>query len=444
MIITLPDKVKKIIGILTEAGFEAYAVGGCIRDTLLGRTPEDWDITTSAQPGQVKSLFRRTIDTGIKHGTVTVMLDKEGFEVTTYRIDGEYEDGRHPKEVIFTRSLREDLKRRDFTMNALAYNDQKGLVDLFGGLGDMQKGCIRCVGDALERFTEDALRIMRAIRFSAQLGYEIEESTREAIVQLASRLAQISAERIRAELVKLLVSDHPDYLRMAYEAGVTAVILPELDIAMETPQNHPHHCYSVGEHLLHSMKEIAPVKELRLAMLLHDIGKPAVKTQDEEGIDHFHGHPEVSARMAEDILRRLRFDNDTISVVSRLILYHDYGSGVMPDRRMVRRAMNKMGEDLLPMIIQVKQADILSQSGHCREEKLKQLERWNVLYQEIMEKRECVSIKSLAVTGRDLIALGMKPGPQLGDTLKSLLAIVLDHPELNEKEYLLSQVTIKP
>lgn len=444
MIITLPDKVKKIIGILTEAGFEAYAVGGCIRDTLLGRTPEDWDITTSAQPGQVKSLFRRTIDTGIKHGTVTVMLDKEGFEVTTYRIDGEYEDGRHPKEVIFTRSLREDLKRRDFTMNALAYNDQKGLVDLFGGLGDMQKGCIRCVGDALERFTEDALRIMRAIRFSAQLGYEIEESTREAIVQLAPRLGQISAERIRAELVKLLVSDHPDYLRMAYEAGVTAVILPELDIAMETPQNHPHHCYSVGEHLLHSMKEIAPVKELRLAMLLHDIGKPAVKTQDEEGIDHFHGHPEVSARMAEDILRRLRFDNDTISVVSRLILYHDYGSGVMPDRRMVRRAMNKMGEDLLPMIIQVKQADILSQSGHCREEKLKQLERWNVLYQEIMEKRECVSIKSLAVTGRDLIALGMKPGPQLGDTLKSLLAIVLDHPELNEKEYLLSQVTIKP
>lgn len=444
MIITLPDKVKKIIGILTEAGFEAYAVGGCIRDTLLGRTPEDWDITTSAQPGQVKSLFRRTIDTGIKHGTVTVMLDKEGFEVTTYRIDGEYEDGRHPKEVIFTRSLREDLKRRDFTMNALAYNDQKGLVDLFGGLGDMQKGCIRCVGDALERFTEDALRIMRAIRFSAQLGYEIEESTREAIVQLASRLGQISAERIRAELVKLLVSDHPDYLRMAYEAGVTAVILPELDIAMETPQNHPHHCYSVGEHLLHSMKEIAPVKELRLAMLLHDIGKPAVKTQDEEGIDHFHGHPEVSARMAEDILRRLRFDNDTISVVSRLILYHDYGSGVMPDRRMVRRAMNKMGEDLLPMIIQVKQADILSQSGHCREEKLKQLERWNVLYQEIMEKRECVSIKSLAVTGRDLIALGMKPGPQLGDTLKSLLAIVLDHPELNEKEYLLSQITIKP
>lgn len=444
MIITLPDKVKKIIGILTEAGFEAYAVGGCIRDTLLGRTPEDWDITTSAQPGQVKSLFRRTIDTGIKHGTVTVMLDKEGFEVTTYRIDGEYEDGRHPKEVIFTRSLREDLKRRDFTMNALAYNDQKGLVDLFGGLGDMQKGCIRCVGDALERFTEDALRIMRAIRFSAQLGYEIEESTREAIVQLAPRLGQISAERIRAELVKLLVSDHPDYLRMAYEAGVTAVILPELDIAMETPQNHPHHCYSVGEHLLHSMKEIAPVKELRLAMLLHDIGKPAVKTQDEEGIDHFHGHPEVSARMAEDILRRLRFDNDTISVVSRLILYHDYGSGVMPDRRMVRRAMNKMGEDLLPMLIQVKQADILSQSGHCREEKLKQLERWNVLYQEIMEKRECVSIKSLAVTGRDLIALGMKPGPQLGDTLKSLLAIVLDHPELNEKEYLLSQVTIKP
>ena len=246
--IQIPEKAKYIIETIQNAGFEAYVVGGCVRDSILGRCPEDWDITTSARPEQVKQLFRRTIDTGIQHGTVTVMLDKEGFEVTTYRVDGKYEDSRHPKEVTFTPNLEEDLKRRDFTINAMAYNETEGLIDIFGGLKDIEAKLIRCVGNPEERFGEDALRIMRAIRFSAQLGYEIHEDTEAAIRKLAPTLQKISAERIQVELTKLLVSPHPDTLREAYDMGVTKVILPEFDAMMETPQKHKHHKYNVGEH----------------------------------------------------------------------------------------------------------------------------------------------------------------------------------------------------
>ena len=315
--IKMPGKVNKIIGVLQEAGFEAYAVGGCIRDSLLGRTPNDWDITTSAKPMEVKALFSHTIDTGIQHGTVTILLDREGFEVTTYRIDGEYEDGRHPKEVSFTGSLEEDLKRRDFTINALAYNETAGLIDIFEGQKDLKDGIIRCVGNAEERFTEDALRMLRAIRFSAQLGYRIEENTLAAIHKLAGNLEKISAERIQTELLKLMVSPHPDYLRTAYECGVTKVFFPEFDLAMETPQNHPHHCYNVGEHILHSLIEVPADKVLRLTMLLHDIAKPQCLTVDEKGITHFHGHEEMGAEMSRVILRRLRMDNDTTDKVDR-------------------------------------------------------------------------------------------------------------------------------
>ena len=245
--INIPDKAKDVIGTIMAAGFEAYVVGGCVRDSVLGRTPEDWDITTSARPEQVKALFPHTVDTGLQHGTVTVMMGREGFEVTTYRIDGKYEDCRHPENVTFTPSLREDLQRRDLTINAMAYNEEQGLVDIFGGMEDISEGIVRCVGDPRERFREDALRILRAIRFSAQLGYVIEEGTRKAAAELAPLLSKISAERIQTELVKLLVSPHPEYLRLAYECKVTAVFLPEFDKAMETPQRHPHHCYSVGE-----------------------------------------------------------------------------------------------------------------------------------------------------------------------------------------------------
>ena len=276
MILEIPKNAETILHILEKAGYEAYVVGGCVRDSILGRSPDDWDITTSAKPEQVKALFHRTVDTGLQHGTVTVLMEKEGYEVTTYRVDGEYEDGRHPKEVTFTASLKEDLKRRDFTINAMAYNPSSGLVDLFGGLEDIERRIIRCVGNPLERFTEDALRIMRAVRFSAQLGFAIEEETRKALKVLAPNLKHVSAERIQVELVKLLMSPHPDYLRVAYEAGITAEFLPEFDACMTTSQNTPHHCYTVGEHILHSLCHVRADKVLRITMLLHDIGKIAI------------------------------------------------------------------------------------------------------------------------------------------------------------------------
>ena len=434
----IPSKVETIINILETAGFEAYAVGGCVRDTLLGRTPNDWDITTSARPEQVKELFHRTVDTGLAHGTVTVLMDKEGFEVTTYRVDGEYEDGRHPKEVTFTASLEEDLKRRDFTINAMAYNHRKGLVDLFDGQKDLEGKVIRCVGDPLERFTEDALRIMRAVRFSAQLGFSLETDTRKALSVLAPNLKYVSAERIQVELVKLLVSPHPDYLRIAYEAGITKEFLPEFDLCMETPQNTPHHCYTVGEHILHSLLYVKEDRVLRSTMLLHDIAKPVVRKTDENGRDHFKNHGPEGEKMAKSILRRLKFDNDTISKVTRLIRWHDLRPSSDPVE--VRKAMNIIGEDLFPMWMEVQKADSQAQSDYLAEEKRARQEGVRRTWEKIVREGQCVSLKGLAVTGSDLIAAGMKPGKEMGAVLHMLLEKVLEEPELNEKDKLLKLI----
>lgn len=435
MDIRLPDKVGWIINRIEDAGYEAYAVGGCVRDSVIGRVPDDWDITTSAAPDQIKALFRRTIDTGIKHGTVTVMLEKEGFEVTTYRIDGEYEDGRHPKEVTFTSELEEDLRRRDFTINAMAYNDRRGLVDVFGGAEDLKNHIVRCVGKPQERFREDALRLMRAVRFSAQLGFSIEPGTIAAINEMAGNLAKVSAERIRTELVKLLVSSHPDYLRVCYETGITRVVLPEFDRCMETAQHNPHHCYTVGEHILESVRQVREDKVLRLAMLLHDIGKPETKTTDAAGIDHFHGHASVGADIAQDVLKRLKFDNETLHMVRKLVLYHDYN--VEPAPEGVRRTIHKVGEDAFPLLLEVKRADMLAQSGYRRREKEEKSEQVEAVYKEILKAGDCVSLHTLAVSGRDLIEAGMKPGKGMGDILNKLLEAVLENPEKNTKEELL-------
>lgn len=435
--IQLPDKVKHIIDILNRNGYEAYAVGGCVRDSLLGRIPEDWDITTSALPLQVKALFARTIDTGLQHGTVTVMSGREGFEVTTYRIDGEYEDSRHPKEVCFTPSLLEDLKRRDFTMNAMAYNDQAGLVDAFDGAGDLQKGIVKCVGNPTERFQEDALRILRAVRFAAQLDFKIEEGTRQAIQKLAGDLKKISAERIQAELVKLVVSPHPEWMLELYELGISKVILPEFDRMMRTGQNHPHHCSSVGEHTVHAMEHVAQDKILRLTMLFHDIAKPQCKTTDEEGIDHFYGHPAKSAELAKRIFRRLKFDRETMDAVCALVRWHDYNPPL--EREKVRRAIMKVGEKQYPAVFAVKRADILAQSEYQRECKLAYVDAYEKMYGEILAEGNCISLKQLAVTGSDIMELGVKQGKQIGDILKELLELVVKDPEKNEREYLLQQ-----
>ncbi len=435
--IQLPDKVKYIISQLETAGYEAYAVGGCVRDSLLGRQPSDWDVTTSAKPQQVKAVFRHTIDTGIQHGTVTVMLDREGFEVTTYRIDGEYEDSRHPKEVVFTANLIEDLKRRDFTINAFAYNDRSGIVDAFRGMEDLENGVIRCVGEAAERFGEDALRMLRAVRFSAQLGFSIAEETKAAIRELAPSLRHISAERIQAELVKLLMSDNPDYMRDAHELGITGIVLPELDTAFATAQHNPHHQYTVGEHLMQSLLHIRADKSLRIAALLHDIGKPQVRTTDEDGIDHFHGHVEVSEWMALDILKRLKFDNDTIDKVQKYVRYHDYKPE--PDARAVRRAANKIGAEYFPQVMEIWRADILAQSDYQRSENLARVCRVGQLYAEIMEKNQCISLKTLQITGSDLLALGVPKGKRIGEILNQLLDEVLQNPANNTRGYLLEK-----
>ncbi len=437
--IQIPEKAERIISVLTEAGFEAYVVGGCVRDAILGRTAADWDITTNARPEQVKALFPRTLDTGLQHGTVTVMQGKEGFEVTTYRIDGEYLDGRHPDKVIFTPSLLEDLKRRDFTVNAMAYNQKDGLVDAFDGLGDLKRGRIRCVGDPRERFTEDALRILRAVRFSAQLDFTIEEKTKEALSEFAPNLRKVSAERIQTELVKLLVSPHPETFRVVWETGISAVILPEFDACMETPQQNPHHCWSVGEHTLHALPFVEGDKTLRLAVLLHDIGKPLVRTRDEQGVDHFYRHAEKGAELANQILRRLKFDNDTRKKTARLVQVHDDLQAEATERG-VRRAVHRIGADIFPDYLKVRRADILAQNPAVQEKKLKNLEEIEILYQKILKQQDCLSLKDLAVTGRDLIDAGLKPGPQLGQTLNELLELVIEHPEYNTKELLLERI----
>ncbi len=437
MHIHLPIHVKTIINTLEGAGFEAYAVGGCIRDSLLERQPQDWDITTSARPWQVKELFPRTIDTGIRHGTVTVMLEREGFEVTTYRIDGEYEDARHPREVTFTGNLLEDLKRRDFTVNAMAYNERQGLVDAFDGMGDMNRNMIRCVGKATERFTEDALRMLRAVRFAAQLGFSMEEKTRQGIIKLAPALHKISAERIQGELVKLLVSPNPQEIRTLYETGISREIFPWLDEMFETPQNNPHHRFNVGEHTVQALLHVPEDKVLRLAMLFHDMAKPLCLRTDEKGVHHFGGHPRESASMARMVMRRLKFDNDTIDRVASLVLWHDDNPPLIPAE--IRKALHRIGTRQFPNLFIIKRGDVMGKSDYLRKEMLDYIDGYQRMYEDILEKGECISLKTMAVTGSDLIASGIRPGREMGELLEHLLSLVLEHPEQNTKEFLLQK-----
>ncbi len=432
MKICLPENVNIIIGKLKENGYEAYAVGGCIRDSILGRVPDDWDITTNAEPKQIKALFDRTVDTGIEHGTVTVLKGNEAYEVTTYRIDGKYSDGRHPDSVSFTKNLEEDLKRRDFTINAMAYNEEDGFVDLFEGREDLKKGVIRAVGNATERMTEDALRILRAVRFAAQLDYEIDDELKEAIKTLAGRLEMISAERINVELTKLLTSPHPEKMEMLYDLGVTKIILPEFDDIMNTTQNNPHHCYDVGRHTIKALQEIRADKVLRFTMLFHDLGKAKTKTTDEEGIDHFHGHAEISEKMAHTILRRLKSDNDTLKRVCLLVKYHDLRFPA--EKKNVRRAVSKVGKENFLPLTEVMRADILAQSDYKREEKLAHLDRVISLYEDIVRDEECLSLKELAVDGKELMSWGVEAGPGLGVILNDMLNYVLEDPDKNNKD----------
>ena len=435
--IKIPEAAEKIIDILNSNGYDAYVVGGCVRDSLIGKEPNDWDITTSALPMQVKCLFKKTIDTGLKHGTVTVLMDGDQYEITTYRIDGDYSDGRHPDSVSFTGLLSEDLKRRDFTINAMAYHPKEGMVDLFGGEEDIKNAVVRCVGNAEHRFNEDALRMMRAIRFAAQLGFTIEDKTYEAICKLSDTLRKISSERIRDEMVKLLVSDNPGNFNMFYLTGLTKVFMPEFDAIMTTKQNHVHHCYDVGEHTLHAIENIRKNKVLRLTMLFHDIAKPLTLSVDENGITHFYGHPLKSKEIAEKIMNRLNFDNDTINTTCALVSYHDLDIGC--DLKSVRKVLSKIGREVFPLLLEVKEADVYAQSDYMKREKLDTINKLRELYEAVMSKEDCVSIKQLAVKGNDLIASGIKQGPEIGLILSKMLEDVIDNPEHNNKEYLLGE-----
>lgn len=439
--IAIPQAAREILNTLHQAGYEAYIVGGCVRDALLKRQPDDWDITTNADPITIKQLFSHTVDTGLQHGTVTVLKNKTGYEVTTYRVDGAYKDHRRPDKVTFTSDLKEDMLRRDFTINAMAYNEEEGLVDHFHGQEDLKRGIIRCVGEAAKRFDEDALRVLRALRFAAQLDFQIEEATLEAMKEKAVYLKEISAERIRVELTKLLCSEHPEcLLTIGYPVGITALLLPWFDDMLNTPQENPHHCYDVGRHTMKAVCQVDNSVVLRFAALLHDVGKPKCKTVDAAGVAHFYEHGRVGAKMAGQILRELKFDNDTIRRVRELVYWHDYNWGNEVSRRLVRRAASKIGVDYMKDLFALHRADVLAQSQFLQIEKLQLLDAIKICYSEIEEEQDCITIKQLAIGGQELIAAGMKPGREIGDMLQYLLEQVIEQPEWNTRDKLLELV----
>ena len=427
MKLLLPPKVKMILGILSENGYEAYVVGGCVRDSILARNPSDWDITTSAKPEDVFRIFHRTVGTGLKHGTVTVLIGDEQFEVTTYRGTAGHSEENTP-------DLVQDLLHRDFTINAMAYNDKSGLVDIVDGMNDLQRKVVRCVGEPDDRFDEDPLRILRAFRFAAETGFSIDRNTADRIPYFADRLRNVSGERIRDELVKILVSRNPEYWMELYKTGITAAVMPEFDLCMETPQNTPHHFYDVGTHTVKTLMAIEPDRILRLTMLMHDFGKPAMRFHDRLGRDHFKGHAAKSADIARDIMKRLRFDRETINKVCKLIYYHDYRPE--PDPKAVRKAVYLIGPELFPLYIKVQWADNCGKSLYKRKEKQERVTRVARVYEQIMAEKPCLSRKELAINGEDLRELGIR-GRETGDILESALLMVLDEPEMNNREVLL-------
>ena len=435
----MPRAVQIIIQTLNRAGYEAYAVGGCVRDSLLGRVPKDWDVCTSALPEQVMAAFpgHKIYTVGIQHGTVVLPLEGENYEITTFRTDGAYSDHRHPDEVRFVRSLREDLARRDFTINAMACHPELGIQDCFGGQEDLKNGLIRCVGNPEERFEEDGLRVLRALRFAARYGFTIEPGTAQAIHRKAELLRCVAGERIWTELRGILAGPQAGRLAEEYR-DVLAVVIPELTAMFDFPQHNPHHCFDVWTHTCRALDGVSGDGVLGFALLLHDSGKPACQTRDARGIDHFHGHPKVSAELAEQVLERFRCDNRTRENVSLLILWHDYCRE--PRRRGAKRLLAALGSERTQQLFRIAEADARAQSPETLDEKLETLERWRELVAQLEEENACLHTRDLAVSGRDLIALGCKPGPGLGRVLNELLEAVLRDEVPNEREALLKLV----
>lgn len=434
----IPKEAIQIMQMIEAAGYEAYIVGGCVRDLLMNRQPHDWDITTSAKPEEIKRIFKRTYDTGIEHGTVTVILNTEHFEVTTYRIEGEYKDFRRPDKVSFVDDITLDLSRRDFTMNAIAYHPDRGFVDPYEGQRDIKRQCIRSVRCAKERFTEDALRILRAVRFSAQLGFQIETETLKGIEACRALLTHISKERIRDEFLKICVSSRPGHIDLLYQLKLLEYIFPDFIKAYEIPQNHPHHTYNVAKHTLVAMENSEPTVIVRLTMLLHDIGKVYTRTTDKHGIDHFYNHPKRSEQIASEILKDLRMDNHTIKAVCELIRYHDYHIEHHISKVYVKKVMMVIGEELFDELLKVQYADAMAQNLEKLQPKLDAIEKQRNYKNEVIANHEPYHKGMLAITGSDLIEIGIPKGKIIGDLLEVALQKVIHEPNFNQKALLLT------
>lgn len=424
MNIDMPVQIEEALIALEESGFEAYIVGGCVRDSVMGRTPADWDITTSALPDEICAVFKKhkTVLTGAKHGTVTVIIDRLHIEITTFRIEGEYSDNRRPDSVVFTKSLKEDLSRRDFTVNALAYNPKTGIIDYFGGLSDIQNMTLRCVGDPDKRFAEDALRIMRGIRFASVLSLTMDESTHLAIHKNCNLLKNISAERIAAEFNKLLLGDYVEKILHEYK-DVIAVFIPEIVPTFDFDQRNFHHIYDVWGHIVCSIAAAPKLIYVRLAMFFHDIAKPQCLKFDSRGIGHFAGHPKMGKEICQTVLKRLKYDNTTIKIVSFLILYHD--TQIFPDKKSVKTWLLNYGIAPVRLLLEAKIADNLAKNRSFPQ-RLIEAKECRAVMRKIIKNGECFSLSQLAVNGNDLIEAGFAGDARLGAILKSLLKAVIE------------------
>ncbi|MCB2305875.1 CCA tRNA nucleotidyltransferase [Clostridium estertheticum] len=434
----IPNDVKIILDTLKNNGYESYIVGGSVRDATIGKAvPKDYDITTNAMPEEIIKIFDKTVPTGIKHGTITVMVNGEGYEVTTYRIDGEYLDNRRPSGVTFVSNLEEDLARRDFTINALAFNEEDGLIDCFDGIFDLKNKIIRAVGEPNKRFKEDALRMLRAIRFAASLDFEIEEKTMIAIKMNCNLISNVSTERIRDELCKMLVSNNTTKaFKLLEETKLLQIILPELQLTVGFNQRNPHHDKNVFSHILAVVEKCPPVLNIRMAGLLHDIAKPDCFTIDASGIGHFYDHDRKGAKIAGQILSRFKFDNESITEIEILVKEH-MNVLTKPTDISVKRLINRTSMNLVFSLFALQRADALgARFPQIRLDEINRVEKQTI---DIIESKVPLSIKELAVNGKDLMSeFSIKPGTQIGVMLKFLLNIVLENPELNNKEKLLS------
>ena len=435
----IPAGAGYILQTLAAAGHEGYLVGGCVRDLLRGVEPHDWDICTSALPEETEKCFarRRILGTGLKHGTVTVLVEGEPYEITTYRREGPYSDRRRPDYVRFVPDLAEDLARRDFTMNAIAMDLDGNLRDPFGGAEDIRAGLIRCVGEPDPRFQEDGLRVMRALRFAAVFGYEIEAHTARAIHENRAMLDRVAAERINAELRKLLAGKDAGNVLRQYP-DVFCQFWPQLGPLVTLEQHNPWHCRGGWEHTIHSVEAAPADVALRLAMLLHDIGKPACKSTDEQGVDHFYGHPAVSARLADEMLQALKFDSKTRERVVLLVKRHDVP--LPPTGPAIRRWLSRLGPEAFFQLLEVKRADNMGQNLEKVRGRLAELGEIRAQAERILAEKQCLTLKDLAVNGRDVIAAGIEPGPEVGQVLKGLLKRILDGEIQNQRNALLKGI----